>query len=260
MITLAERIIRIAEAEVGVAEDPPGSNRGKRVQEYQASTSLPGTGWPWCAAWISFVWQAAGVPREVARRIASPSTAVMCTVARSDALVCSPRPGAAIVWCGRHVELLHSRLGGGVWRCIGGNSGDAVRWTTRSTAGALIFGPPGLEDAGPALEAEDLYWLEDSRAEYRVAGPWRRKAVAETELRQLRAPVRRRARIVRPGSGGYALRIGEPRQYGPWLGDAGKAARDRARERLEERLGRRLRPYRTRRMPKARPETLGKTT
>lgn len=37
---LAERALAVAAAEVGVKEDPPGSNRGPRVAEYLASVGL----------------------------------------------------------------------------------------------------------------------------------------------------------------------------------------------------------------------------
>lgn len=204
------------------------------------------------------------MPVAIVRRIASPSTGMMCTVARSDGLVCPPRPGAAIVWCGTHVEILHSPMGPNVWRTIGGNSGDAVRFRTRSLDDALIYGPPGLEEIVAVPKRELLYWLEDEGAEYEVKGPWGAKASAERTWRGLEPNVRRRAKLVRTGDKKYALRIGEPRHYGPWVGDEGKAIRARSRKMLEQRLGRRLRPYRTSRMPLApgavKVEALGKTT
>ena len=55
---LAQEIVRIASAEIGV-EEIDGSNSGPRVEEYQAATSLGGTGWPWCAAFICYVVRAA---------------------------------------------------------------------------------------------------------------------------------------------------------------------------------------------------------
>lgn len=51
MATLSEHLAAIATGEVGVKEVGK-TNTGKRVQEYQASTSLGGTGWYWCAAFI----------------------------------------------------------------------------------------------------------------------------------------------------------------------------------------------------------------
>lgn len=44
--------IEIALREIGVKEE--GANTGKRIREYQAATSLGGTGWPWCAAFVSW--------------------------------------------------------------------------------------------------------------------------------------------------------------------------------------------------------------
>lgn len=47
-----QRLIDIARAEVGTVETPAASNSGPRVKEYQSTTSLGGTGWPWCAAFV----------------------------------------------------------------------------------------------------------------------------------------------------------------------------------------------------------------
>jgi len=55
---LAPEIVKLARAEIGVQE-VNGSNSGKRVKEYQSATSLGGTGWPWCAAFVCFVVRAA---------------------------------------------------------------------------------------------------------------------------------------------------------------------------------------------------------
>jgi len=55
---LASEIVNIARAEIGV-EEVDGTNSGKRVREYQASTDLGGTGWPWCAAFVCWVVQRA---------------------------------------------------------------------------------------------------------------------------------------------------------------------------------------------------------
>ena len=56
---LGLQIARIAEGEIGVLEVPRDSNRGERVQEYQAATWLDGSGWPWCAAFICWCVRAA---------------------------------------------------------------------------------------------------------------------------------------------------------------------------------------------------------
>jgi len=50
-----ERIVRVALSQVGVTEHPPNSNTGTRVKEYQAATTLGGTGWPYCQAGVVWV-------------------------------------------------------------------------------------------------------------------------------------------------------------------------------------------------------------
>ena len=55
MKNLAQEIVRIATAEIGVEEDN-GTNTGKRVNQYKAATNLPAyQSWPWCAAFVCWV-------------------------------------------------------------------------------------------------------------------------------------------------------------------------------------------------------------
>lgn len=60
--TIPLALVEILKGEIGVREVPRNSNRGKRVEEYQAASWLDGTGWPWCAAFICW-----GI-REVAKQ------------------------------------------------------------------------------------------------------------------------------------------------------------------------------------------------
>lgn len=48
---LLAEAVKVALSQVGVMEDPPGSNRGQKVEEYLASTGLGGGNF-WCAAFI----------------------------------------------------------------------------------------------------------------------------------------------------------------------------------------------------------------
>jgi hypothetical protein len=48
---LFKKVIEIAASQIGVLEDPPGSNRGAQVEKYLASAGcLPGD--PWCASFV----------------------------------------------------------------------------------------------------------------------------------------------------------------------------------------------------------------
>jgi hypothetical protein len=45
-------LVEIARKEIGTEEDEKHQNKGSSIQKYQASTSLSGQGWPWCAAFV----------------------------------------------------------------------------------------------------------------------------------------------------------------------------------------------------------------
>lgn len=52
---LAQKMLELARKEIGVTEIN-GTNCGKRVNEYKATTWLPATqSWPWCAAFICWL-------------------------------------------------------------------------------------------------------------------------------------------------------------------------------------------------------------
>jgi len=55
---LLTEALNIAISQIGVMEDPPGSNRGKKVEEYLASVGLDG-GLFWCAAFVYWCFQKA---------------------------------------------------------------------------------------------------------------------------------------------------------------------------------------------------------
>ena len=50
---LIAKVLEVASGEIGVMEDPPASNRGKRVEEYQRTVGID-PGEPWCVAFIYF--------------------------------------------------------------------------------------------------------------------------------------------------------------------------------------------------------------
>jgi len=60
---LFNKLLKIAKNELGVSEIGH-TNSGKRVEEYQASTSYDNTNWPWCAAFICFIFKEAKIFTE----------------------------------------------------------------------------------------------------------------------------------------------------------------------------------------------------
>jgi hypothetical protein len=45
------RLLSIARSQLGISEEPKGSNKGHQVETYLASVGLPG-GFPWCMAFV----------------------------------------------------------------------------------------------------------------------------------------------------------------------------------------------------------------
>lgn len=125
-----EGVVAWAEREFGTSEQPPGSNTGERVRFYQSHTWLPGTGWPWCAAFVCAAWEEGGK-----RKLPWPSAGAwdMGNRARASGwAVRSPTelvPGDIVVWAfGQgHVSIfLGYHAAARTIRTIDGNVGDKV--------------------------------------------------------------------------------------------------------------------------------------
>jgi peptidoglycan hydrolase-like protein with peptidoglycan-binding domain len=127
-------VVEHAVSSIGTKEDPPGSNRGPKVDLYNGPDYL---GSPWCANWVSYMWRYAdgGSPfgklasafkfkawgEEKGRILASDVPA---------------RPGDIGVIMraqgrGHVVLVVGGELPGEPTRCIEGNCGNAVRATLR---------------------------------------------------------------------------------------------------------------------------------
>lgn len=251
-MTPNQRVVATAARYIGVREKPPGSNDDgggfiTKAERYWSMRYEPWCGMA-CSAWL----REAGVTD-----VSHPATAVICSRGREKGWVTStPVPGALIVWCGTHVEMLVSEVSPGVWNTIGGNTADSVARRVRSLAGATIVVSPELRHAKPSQER--VYFLEDPGVTPRLYGPWRIRQARERAISRLSPDKRAIARRVRV-KGKYAFELGR-RVYGPWLDEQG---RDEAKAVLERRLGRQLRPFSRVRQSAgtaAAPEALGKTT
>jgi hypothetical protein len=137
----AKEMVRLAEGEVGVCEDPVDSNTGRRVRTYQGATWLDGTGWPWCAAFICWIVREAGMAEEHrpqtagawdferwARKTTNPAElikpAATGTIRKGDLLVYKfshigiareDETGGRVTTIEGNTDGEGSREGGGVW-------------------------------------------------------------------------------------------------------------------------------------------------
>lgn len=122
--TLAEKVVKVALAEVGVTESPYGSNRGPRVDAYTAVTGTKAQ--PWCAAFVCWVYRKAGFKGEFAPLAAYvPSWTTMIrngTRGWREVSFSNARPGDVVtLWGSGHIEIVRKREGDYLLT-IGGNT------------------------------------------------------------------------------------------------------------------------------------------
>ena len=128
-----------AQSQVGVSEQPPGSNDGPQIAEYRTATAGSGVG-PWCAYFTSWAAAQAGVPLGEAGQGVGSVSALYAWAQRTGRATPAapgvrPNPGDLIVWGGRHIGIVESVDADGSIHTIEGNSSNAVSRRT--------YGPDG---------------------------------------------------------------------------------------------------------------------
>lgn len=135
-------LVAAAAAEVGQAEQPPGSNDSPRIAMYRQATVGSGVG-PWCAYFTSWAAQQAGMPLGDHGEGFGSVDVLYAWAQRSGRAVANgpgvvPRPGDLIVW-DEHIGLVEGVLPNGQIQTIEGNSSDRVSRNLRDSADALGF-------------------------------------------------------------------------------------------------------------------------
>ena len=138
-----------AQSQVGVSEQPPGSNDGPQIANYRTATAGSGVG-PWCAYFVSWAAAQAGVPLGEAGQGFGGVSAVWDWGQRTGrwtpaAAGARPNPGDLIVWGSEHIGIVESVDPDGAIHTIEGNSSNAV---TRRTHGADGDGATGYVRIG----------------------------------------------------------------------------------------------------------------
>jgi hypothetical protein len=147
-----QAILNAVRGEVGVAEQPPGSNDSPRIAQYRQATAGSGVG-PWCAYFVSWAARSAGAPigeqgqgfgsvEQVWDWAQRSGKAIPAGTGPSgaprDSLTARTQPpqtGDLIVWGGRHIGMVESVDPDGTIHTIEGNSSDRVSQRT--------YGPDG---------------------------------------------------------------------------------------------------------------------
>jgi hypothetical protein len=124
-----QAILNAVRPEVGVAEQPPGSNDSPRIAQYRQATAGSGVG-PWCAYFTSWAARQAGVPlgdngQGFGRVDDVYAWAQKTGKAIPNGAGVTPQPGDLIVW-DEHIGVVDHVDGDGTIHTIEGNSSDKV--------------------------------------------------------------------------------------------------------------------------------------
>ena len=123
-----QAVLNAVRNEVGVTEQPPGSNDAPRIAQYRQATVGSGVG-PWCAYFTSWAAREAGVPLGDAGQGFGRVDDVWAWAERSGKAIpaagAQPQPGDLIVW-DEHIGVVESVGADGTVNTIEGNSSDSV--------------------------------------------------------------------------------------------------------------------------------------
>jgi hypothetical protein len=139
----AARMVAMAQAEVGQAEQPPGSNNSPRIAQYRSATAgAPGPG-PWCAYFVSWLARQSGVPVGDHGQGFGSVDALYAWAQKSGRAVPAssgqnPKPGDLIVW-DEHIGIVESVKPDGSIQTIEGNSSDRVSRRVHAKGDAIGY-------------------------------------------------------------------------------------------------------------------------
>ena len=124
-----QAMVQLAGQEVGVAEQPPGSNDSPRIAQYRQATAGSGVG-PWCAYFVSWAARSVGAPLGEQGQGFGSVEQVWDWAQRAGKAIPAgtqpPQTGDLIVWGGRHIGMVESVDPDGTIHTIEGNSSDQV--------------------------------------------------------------------------------------------------------------------------------------
>lgn len=140
--TVGQKMVALAQREIGVKEEPMGSNDGARIKEYRTATAGSGVG-PWCAYFTSWLAKSAGAPVGEAGQGFGSVDALYSWAQRTGKAVqngpgVKPNPGDLIVW-DEHIGMVESVDADGTVHTIEGNSSDQVIRRTHAATSALGY-------------------------------------------------------------------------------------------------------------------------
>jgi hypothetical protein len=138
----APQVLAAAESQVGVFEQPPGSNDGPQLSVYRSAVAGAAPGEPWCAYFASWSAAQAGTPLGDYGQGLGSVAEIADWAARTGRLlsaVTTPAPGDLILFGDRHVGIVESVNPDGSLTTVEGNYANAVNRVQRSPSEATGY-------------------------------------------------------------------------------------------------------------------------
>jgi len=142
--TPGQRIVAIAESQLGQTEQPPGSNESAAIAQYRTATAGATPGAPWCSYFASWVARQAGEPIGEGGQGAGAVSEVWSWAQSSGRAIPNgpgvvPKPGDLIVFGDEHVGIVRDVLPNGQIQTIEGNYENEVAANVRSPTEATGY-------------------------------------------------------------------------------------------------------------------------
>jgi hypothetical protein len=120
------RALAIAKSQLGVTEQPPGSNDGPQISMYRSAVAGSYAGAPWCAYFVSWAAAKAGAPLGSEGQ-GLGSVAELTDWAKSTGRFTeTPQPGDLILFGTEHVGIVESVNPDGTLTTVEGNTSNGV--------------------------------------------------------------------------------------------------------------------------------------
>jgi hypothetical protein len=152
----AQQFLSMAASQLGVGEEPPGSNNVKYNTWYYGHP-VSGPDYAWCAVFCLWCADKIGSPNLLNSHSAYVPT-LYAEMKANGMAVPSGEPGDIVCFqfdtgLLDHVGIVEKRIGPGTYQTIEGNTGDAVQRHTRS--GEMYFCRPKYDSPPPPKTQED---------------------------------------------------------------------------------------------------------
>ena len=133
------RALAAAQGELGVTEQPPGSNDGPRIADYRSAVAGSYAGAPWCAYFVSWAARQAGAPIGDGGQGEGSVAGITAWAQRTGRLTQDPQPGDLILFGTEHVGIVESVNADGTLTTVEGNSSDGVNRRVHPRSDATGF-------------------------------------------------------------------------------------------------------------------------